>query len=88
MIVRTEIDVRTCALADVDDMLAKLRELGAATIDFKRNVAVVDYTIGPDGSAEDMWDLRGVLQELECELSNYVDCPCVPKPRQLEDGEA
>lgn len=70
MLYRTTLDIGEARLKDVDDILTAIRGIGAAELDHKTNVVAITFDIGSDGI--DLWDLRGAIEELEAELSNYL----------------
>lgn len=77
---RTYIDLGDTSVRDIAEVVDSLRDLGAPSYDPLTHIVTVDYEIGPDGAADDLWDLRGVIEDIEANLSQWVPTPDIAKP--------
>lgn len=78
------IDLNKVRLGDVDDVVELARQQGNPVVDWAAKTCTVRYMVGDDEGIPDLWDLRGVVNELEIELDDYSTGIRFDKPRLVE----
>lgn len=80
----TDVPLPNVRVAEIGDLIEKLREQGTAELNVSGKIPMFirvmwDVGEGPDTAFNDLWDLRGYIEELSSELSDY-DVPAIGKP--------
>lgn len=78
---RTEVDISGCTVGNTQTLLDMGREQGEAVLSEDGLNIILTFDVGTkDGGPEDLWDLRSVIEELEANLSGYLDSWHIAKP--------
>ena len=75
----TDIPLRDVRVSEIGDIIERLSEQGTAELNVSGKIPMsicVVWTVGPEAEApfDDLWDLRGYIEELNRDLSEW----CVP----------
>lgn len=91
---RAELDLvdAEIRLSDIDAIMEKLREYGHAELvrSGPNNLPIaikIVFTVGPGMVAEDLWELHGVVGEVEADLSSFTSRAKLDKPELIVEGE-
>lgn len=81
------LDIKGVRIGDLEEVLEKSREYAAAEIDWDAKILTITYAVGAFGAAADLWDLRGVVRELEESIEDYFySWPGLGKPQPVKES--